>query len=141
MVPVNYLAVLVAAIVSMVLGFLWYGPIFGKQWIYMMGWNEADCKGKQKQGMGVQTYVLMIVGSLVMAYVLAHSVIIGNTYFQATGVHGGLMAGFWNWLGFVAPVMLGRVLWEGQSWKLWVLNNGYYLLSLLLMGALLSVWM
>lgn len=50
------------------------------------------------------------------------------------------MAGFWNWLGFVAPVTLGAVLWEGKHWKLWFLNNGYYLVTLLLMGAVLALW-
>lgn len=37
MVPVNYLAILVAAVLSMVLGFLWYGPLFGKEWTKLMG--------------------------------------------------------------------------------------------------------
>lgn len=50
------------------------------------------------------------------------------------------MVGFWNWLGFVAPVTLGGVLWEGKPWKLWGLNNGYQLLSLLVMGVILALW-
>ena len=50
------------------------------------------------------------------------------------------VVGFWNWLGFVAPVTLGSVLWEGKSPKLWVLNNGYYLVSLIVMGVILALW-
>lgn len=49
------------------------------------------------------------------------------------------MAGFWNWLGFIAPVTLGVVLWEGKPWKLWVLHNAYYLLALLVMGVILGL--
>ena len=34
----------------------------------------------------------------------------------------------------------GAFCWDGKSWKLWFINSGYYLVSLLLMGSLLSVW-
>ena len=49
-------------------------------------------------------------------------------------------SGLWNGLGFVALVTLGVVLWEGKPWKLWVLMNGHYLVSLLIMGVLLAFW-
>jgi hypothetical protein len=75
-----------------------------------------------------------------MAYVLSHSIVFANFYLGTSGIYGGLMAGFWNWLGFVAPVTLGSVLWEGKSWKLWCFNNSYYLVMLLVMGVILSLW-
>jgi len=78
---------------------------------------------------------------LIMAYVLVHSLIFAQSYLQISGVSAGLMAGFWSWLGFVAPVTTGMVLWEGKSWKLWILTSGYYLVALLVMGLLLSYWM
>jgi len=133
---VNYLAVLVAAIASMALGALWYSPrLFGKMWMSLMGFTEAHMAEAKKKGMG-KSYAIMFVGSLLMAYVLSH-------WIDATSsstVGAGFQAGFWAWLGFIAPVTLGSVLWEGKSWKLWVLNNGYQLVLLLIMGALLSVW-
>lgn len=137
---INYLAVLVAAVVEMVVGFLWYGPVFGKQWMALSGLTSEKMDAAKAAGMQ-KTYALMFVGSLVMAYVLAHAVIFASAYTETSGVSAGLMAGFWNWLGFVAPVTLGTVLWDGKPWKLWTLNNGYYLVSLLLMGIVLAVWM
>jgi hypothetical protein len=139
MVPINYLAVLVAAVASMVIGSLWYGPIFGKKWIALMGWTEEQMNSAKAKGMG-KSYALMFVGSLLMAYVLAHSVIYAAYYMRVSGFSAGLMVGFWNWLGFVVPVSLGSVLWEGKSWKLWFLNVGYYLVTLMVMGAILAVW-
>ena len=139
MVPINYLAVLVSAVVSMVLGSLWYGPLFGKKWIAMMGWTEEQIKAGQAKGMGKQ-YSIMFVGSLLMAYILAHAIVFAGSYLNTSGVPAGLMAGFWNWLGFIAPVTVGSVLWEGKSWKLWCLNNGYNLVCLLVMGIILSCW-
>lgn len=138
-VPINYLAVLVAAISSMVVGSVWYGPLFGKQWMMLSGMTGEKMKAAKAKGMG-KSYGLMFVGSLVMAYVLAHSLVFASTYLDASGASAGVMTGFWNWLGFVAPVTLGTVLWDGKPWKLWVLNNAHYLISLVVMGVILAMW-
>ena len=136
-VPVNYLAVLVAAIVPMVLGFLWYGPLFGKQW---MAWSGVvpDAGAKAKVNIG---YAVAFVGALLMSYVLSHLIVFASAYMQTSGTVAGLSTGFWVWLGFVAPVLLGHTLWEGKPWKLYFLNNSYQLLSLLIMSAILAAWM
>ena len=129
---VNFLAVGGAAIASIVLGFIWYGPLFGKQWMSIMGLKPSDM---EKMKTGVQTsYVGGLVSSLVMSYVLAlliegmnTSAFYGNAYGLALAI----------WLGFVATVTLGGVLWENKPWHWWLLNNGYQLLSLLLMAGIL----
>ncbi len=135
-VPINYLAVLACMVASMVLGSVWYGPLFGKQWMAMMGMSPSSMP---KQSMA-KLYAIQAVGSLVMAFVLAHALVYASAYMQVSGAQAGLMVGFWNWLGFIAPVTLGSVLWEGKSWKLWFLNNGYYLVLLCSMGLILSLW-
>ncbi len=133
--PINYVAVIAAAIASMVLGFLWYGPLFGKKWIAMMGWKPRDIeKAKKKGGMGT-SYAIAFAGSLVMALVLAYFVQAG----QAVTALEGAQVGFWAWLGFIATVTLGSVLWEGKTKDLWLLNNAYQLLSLMIMGAIVAV--
>ena len=143
MVPVNYLAVLASALLMMVLGGLWYGPLFGKQWIALMGFDPEKVKDMQAAGMGAmwKSYALMALGALVMSFVLSHSLIFASAYLGESGLSAGLQTGFWNWLGFIVPVSLGTVIWEGKPWKLWVLNAGYYLVGLLLIGMLLAVWM
>ena len=138
-VNINYWAVLGAAVASMVLGFLWYGPLFGKVWMSLSGLTSADAEAAKAKGMG-KTYALSFLGSLVMSYVLAHSLIFASAYLVVEGISAGLMAGFWNWLGFIAPVTLGGVLWEGKSWKLWGLNNAYYIVSLCVMGVILAIF-
>jgi len=139
MVPVNYFAVLLAAAVAIVLGFLWYGPLFGKTWMDLIGFSKEKMSKEQKGNMG-KSYLLMTAGTLLMSYVLAHALVFASAYLSVEGFPAGIMTGFWNWLGFIAPVTLGSVLWEGKPWKLWVLNNGYQLLSFLLMGSVLAVW-
>ncbi len=141
-VPVNYLAVLVAAIAAMVVGFLWYGPLFGKPWSKLMGWGEMTPeKMKEMQKKAMLGYVASFIGSLVMAYVLSHVTVFAQSYLGTSGWTSGLSSGFWMWLGFVAPVTLGSVLWEGKPLKLWYINASYYLVQLVVMGTLIAAWM
>ena len=138
-VPINYLAVLASGIASMIIGALWYGPLFGKQWMALSGKTPADIKAAKAKGMA-KSYALMFVGALVMAYVLAHALVFASEYLGAVGVAAGLMAGFWNWLGFIAPVTLGTVLLDGKPWKLSIRNTADYLVTLLVMGVILAMW-
>lgn len=138
-VPINYLAILVAAIANMAIGTLWFGPLFGKAWIKMMGFTHADMEKAKKKGMA-GTYVIAFISSLVMACVMKHSLVFASAYLGITGWSAGLQGGFWNWLGFMAPVLLGTVLWEGKSWKLWILTASYYLVALSVMGVILASW-
>lgn len=140
-VDVNYWAVLVCGVASMVIGFLYYGPIFGKSYSRLMGFDKLSDEERRAlmKGMGGK-YLLAFVGALVMAYVLAHFLVYSDAYTGAAGVSGGLQAGFWAWLGFIAPVTLGNTLWGRQSWKLWVMSNVYYVVQLLVFGAILGSW-
>jgi Protein of unknown function (DUF1761) len=139
MVPINYLAVIVAALISMVVGALWYGPLFGKPWMALMKLTEADKNNGMKNAAN-KSYALMMLGSLVTAFVLAHSAEFAMTYTKTFGVVGGLMVGFWTWIGFIAPTQLSSVLWESKPWKLYALNTSYSLVSLLLQGMVIAVW-
>jgi hypothetical protein len=145
MVPVNVIAVLVSALVAFVLGALWYGPLFGKAWMNTLGMNMDEMRAKAKSDLSMKAkmmkgYFITAIGSLLMAFVLAHSLVFAGTYMHLTGVMAGLEAGLWNWLGFVAPVTVSGVLWESKSWKWWFITAGYYLVALGIMGVILSLW-
>ena len=136
---INYWAVLACGVTSIVLGTLWYGPFFGKKWMKLSGitMGKMDATAKRKM---MTSYGIMTAGSLVMAYVLAHSLIFAAAYTSTAGIAAGLMVGFWTWVGFIAPTSMGATLWEGKSWTLWMINSGYYLALLLTMGIILALW-
>ncbi|MBX4204577.1 MAG: DUF1761 domain-containing protein [Candidatus Doudnabacteria bacterium] len=140
-VPINYLAVLVCGVAAMLLGFLYFGPLFGKLYSRLMGFDAMDPLAREelKKGMG-KSYMITFVGSLVTAWVLAHAIIYAGNYMHWSGLTAGLATGFMSWLGFMATVTLGNVLWGRQSWKLWTLSNGHNLLQLLVFGAILGTW-
>lgn len=134
-VDINYLAVVVSAVINMALGFAWYGPLFGKPWRELSGWTKEKMDKAMEKGMNM-TYGLSTVASLLIAYVLAHFV----DYVQAGTVVEGMVLGFWAWLGFIATTMMNQVLYDGKPWKLYFINAGYYLVSLLMMGSVLALW-
>lgn len=137
-VVINYWAVFLAAIAYMAVGMLWYGPVFGKQWQAFVGLTPESMKS-----MPLAPWQAMLGGfvtALVMAYVLAHVIKMSVATFGDLGLMTGLMTGFWSWLGFVLTTQAGSFLWEGKKFGLLVLNGAASLVSLLIMGALLALW-
>ena len=135
---VNWLAILVAAISTMVLGFLWYSPVlFAKPWMREMGYdlNDKARMEEMKKSAG-PAYGGSFVASLVSAFVLA---LLFN-WFQNYTVRFGLLVGFHVWLGFVATVQFTGALFAKQSMKLFAINTGYQLVCYLAMGAILTLW-
>ncbi len=136
---VNVYAVLVAALVPMALGFLWYGPLFGKMWMQLVGFTEQSLAKAEERNM-LWVVLLQFLGALSMSFVLAHWLVFAGAFLQTGGVIAALANVFWIWLGFIVPVTMGAFLWEAKSWKLWALNASYYLVSLVCMGAILALW-
>jgi hypothetical protein len=127
---VNWLAVVVAAIVGFVVSWVWWGPLFGKQWVKLSGVKPTK---DMKKGMGGKMLIALI-ANLVMAYVLAALI----TATGALGIGGASMLAFWAWLGFVASIGVGIVLWSGKPWGLFWLNNIGWLVVMVVMAAVLS---
>ena len=119
----------------MVLGSIWYGPLFGKKWMHLSGMTQASMEEAKKGGMA-KLYFWAFVGALVMAYVLAHFV----EYFGADTAGRALQLAFWAWLGFIATSSLGSVLWENKSKELYLINNSYQLVSLAVMALIIALW-
>jgi beta-lactamase superfamily II metal-dependent hydrolase len=127
-VSVNYLAVLLAAVGAMVVGFLWYGPLFGKTWAKLSGVSADKMKGANWT-LYLWQYVAAAVTALVLSVFL--------TLTGSTTLDAALRTAVWLWLGFQATLQLGKVLWEGKSWNLYFLDAGQNLVTLLVMAAVL----
>jgi hypothetical protein len=132
---VNYLAILVASIVSMAIGFLWYGPLFGKLWMSWMNLNKKKIDESKQKGMA-KYYVAAFIGTFVTNLVLAGTL----TYIGARDVLDGVALAFWLWLGFIATTTLSSVLWEGKPVKLYLLNNAHNLVSIIVAAIILVLW-
>ena len=126
---VNIIEVAAAGIATFILGFIWYGPLFGKQWMQYRGVKEQNMK---KEGMA-KVMAGGLVTSLISAYVLGG--------FISTAVSSdlmtALMVGFLAWFGFQATILAGSVLWENKPIGLFALNAAYQLSAALIMSAIL----
>jgi len=134
---INYLAVLVAGIVGMVIGALWYSPVlFGSVWMRAMGKTKESMQAEmQGKSMG-KLYVIAFVAQLITAWILAKFIY----YTGAATMAEGFKIGFLLWLGFVATATISAVLWEGKKWSLYWIFNSMQLVVLLVMAWILAVW-
>jgi hypothetical protein len=131
-IPINFLGILIAAAAKMLIGGLWYSPaLFLNTWFRVSGITKEQMKAGMARALAVE-----FVGSLIMAFVLVHAV----RYAGATTPLQGMAVGFLNWLGFVAVVTIGTVTYQRKPFGLFLLINGYQLISLVVMGAILAVW-
>lgn len=132
---VSWVGVIVAAIAQMVIGFAWYSnSLFGKQWRAEMKMSDAEANAKWKDGMS-KTMIMGLVTAALMAFVLSN---LARTVTAGT-MSSGAVLGFWMWLGFILPLQAGDVLWGRASQKLLMINSGYWLITLAVMGAIVSL--
>lgn len=127
----NLLAVIVAALLSFLIGGLWYSPLlFARIWMAEVGLSEAQTRDA-KLG---RVFGLSAVASLVMAFNLA--AFIG----AKASWSFGLFAGFATGLGWVSMSLGVIYLFEQRSLKLWLINSGYQVLAYSVMGLVLGAW-
>ena len=140
---VNLLAVLVAGIIPMIVGALWYGPLFGKRWLAMM---EMSAEEIQEGFNPVKTHGVGLLLSLLTAYILAQliagiapadvSSMQGGGGSAMVGVHVGLMA----LVAFVLPAAHQSVAFEKRKAGLAWLNVAYNGVALVAQAALIALW-
>lgn len=135
---VNFLAVLVCGIVSMVIGFVWYGPLFGKKWMEVTGSDKMspeECKKMQKAAGPL--YAIQFLLTLFQAYILAGYL---AGWKDISGLHQSLLI----WAAFIMPVVAGASMWNNDSkkiaWTRFLLQAGYQLILFVVFGLILSYW-
>jgi len=134
-VHINYLAVVVAAVASFAIGGLWYSPVlFARQWVNAHGYSEEQVKEMQK-GAG-KSYAISVLCQLLIA--LAIAVLLSYLHF-ANWIQG-LKLGLLLWAGLAFPLGLMATMFTGKKMAVFLIDTGYQLVYLLLMGVVLTVW-
>lgn len=133
-----YLAQGLAAIVPMIVGFLWYNPkTFEPAWMDTIGMT------KEKQAGGNMAVIFGI--SLLMAFILAmplsyfvnHPSQFGGEPSGNTFGHGAFHGVFIAIL-IAMPIIANKTLFEQRSFKYFLINFGYWVVTLALMGGILD---
>ncbi|MDE2731527.1 MAG: DUF1761 domain-containing protein [Bacteroidota bacterium] len=131
MFDINWLAVVVAAVIPMLLGSLWYGPLFGKLWMSMIGMTEAEIR---EDFNALKSYGGSTVGAVLTAFVLAVLMSESGTVSSALTLAGLC------WLGFHVPFGWQSVAFEDRALGLYALNLAYNLVTLIVMVLVIAVW-
>jgi hypothetical protein len=139
MLPINYVAVLVAAVVAFIIGFLMHGPIAGKLWMKLANIHPT---GKEKFADMIPQMVMNLLVNIISAYVLAAIYLFASTspFMGGSGALNGMVCAFWVWFGFNATATSIDVIWMGKSKKLWLFEAVSSLIVFLAMGAIIAVW-
>ena len=131
---INYLAVAVAIVINMAAGAAWYSPLlFAKPWMAANGLTEESIK---EAGSATRGYVVAVIASIVIAFAVA-------LFAQASGADTpveGLILGLAAGLGFVATTFAANYIFESRPLKLYLINAGYPVVSLALIGLLIGTW-
>lgn len=134
-VQINYLAVVLAALSSFVVGMVWYAkPVFGAAWMKLTGMTDD----KAKKGMGMAMGKSLI-ASLVTAYVVAHVAYISQDFFGVSFLNSALTTGFWLWLGLSATTIVVHDAFEQRDMQLTAINIGNQLTTLMAMGLIIGL--
>ncbi len=131
------LQTLLGAVISMLLGFLWYSPLmFARPWMTLMGMTAASMKDAQSK-MG-PLYILSFVAALFTSGVLRLII----RYIPDPTIPNSFIIAFLVWLGFVLPVQLTGEIFSGKPFKvkLLTINTLYQLVSLLAVSLVHSLW-
>ncbi len=128
----HVLAILACIILSYIVGSVWHGPLFGKQW---MAYNKITPpkKGEMKFSMMVPGLVASFFHMLVL------STVMGRTFqlVALTNVWQALLIAFILWLAFTGLAFGNSYAWEGKSKGHWAISAGYYLVMMLASAAIL----
>jgi hypothetical protein len=125
--------VVIAAVAGFMLGWLWYGVLFSRQWLNAVGKAEAEIKGGDPTP---APFIVAFVSLLVMAWILAG--LIGHLGVGQTSLRHGVVSGAFCWLGFVITTMVVSHAFEGARMSLTLINGGHWLAVLLLQGAIIG---
>ena len=137
---INYLPMLVAAIVSFAFGAVWYGSL-GKQWMAARDVSAADMeKAKAEMGPIPVPYIVAFVALLVMAWMFAGVLLHLTRGGMPMTIRAGMISGFFLWLGFVITTMAVNNAFQGKRSSLTLIDGGHWLGVLLIQGAILGWW-
>jgi len=133
---INLVVVIVASIISTLIGFIWYSSWFlGKPWMKAMKYTPELISEKNTKNMW-KTYVFSFISSFVMA--LAVAVVLNSVF--VSGIYGLMLVGIVLSIGFIATTKLNDVIFASESLILFSINTGYQVVSVVVMSLIIGLF-
>lgn len=133
---INYWAVVLATLSSMVVGSIWYTPrVFGNYWMKTAGITPS---GNARDA--VWPIVVTLIVSFVTAWVLAGAAFIAWDFYGGSFLLNAVVTAIVLWAGFTAARFITHDAFDGRPSGLTVLNIAHELVTLLIMALIIGVW-
>lgn len=133
---INWLAVFVAFVASMILAKLWFSAkLFGESWRKLTGITPADSKK-----VGKKPITLTLFANIVTVWALAAMIYVGSVFFDNTSVWNAILIGFTAWLAFSATTLATHNAFEQKSQKLTTINDGYQFVLFVMTAAIVGLF-
>lgn len=133
---INYLGIFGCAVVSMIVGAIWYGPLFGKAWMRIIGATELDKEERKKmQKAAMPLYVIQFLLTVFQAFVLSQ-------YITGWSDTSEIEHVLWIWAAFIVPTLAASAMWNNDKTKVkfarFGIQAGYQLVIFLIFALILS---
>ncbi|HLC58816.1 MAG TPA: DUF1761 domain-containing protein [Candidatus Nanoarchaeia archaeon] len=133
----SLLPVVLGAVGAMIIGALWYSPLlFGNIWMKESKITPAQVEEAKKKGGMWKYYLGSFIATLVMIFVFASLAFSLSTKTITSAIGLAILV----WLGFFIPVLLNSVLWEGKSFKLFLINIAHHLVALIVAAIIIGLF-
>lgn len=161
----NVIILFIAALVPMIIGFVWYGPLFGNAWMKEMNFTKESLKGQNMIKVFILSYIFSLLVAFFLQFIVIHQGGVFSTllesgstelqgdvlvYFEdfmakygdnyRTFKHGALH-GAMSGLFFVLPVLSIIAMFERKSVKYVAINAGYWVVTLAIIGGIICEWL
>lgn len=157
---INFIALLVAALSTLVMGFIWYHPkVFGTIWMRETGLTEEKLKGTNMILLFGMSLVYGFLIALILQMLVIHQwgalgMIGGDpalakpSYVAFMADYGtvfrtfkhGMLHGFMTGLFLALPIIGTNALYERRSWKYTLVVGGYWVVTTMIMGGIICAW-
>lgn len=162
----NYNVLFLAALVPMIIGFVWYGPMFGNAWMKEMGFTKESLAGTNILKTLIISYVFSLFIAFFLMFVVIHqsgvySTLAGEPGFNEKAGEGfaffqdfmniygdrfrtfghGALHGVITSIAFVLPILSILALFEKKTFKYVAINAGYWMVTLAIMGGVVCQWL
>lgn len=162
----NFYVLFIAALVPMFIGAIWYGPLFGNAWMQQMGFTKESLAGTNMVKTLLICYILSVLVAMALMQMVIHQMGVYSTlagepgfneqigdayvYFQdflatykdrfRTFKHGALHGVLYG-LFFATSILGIQAIFEKKTFKYVAINAGYWIVTLAVMGGIISKWL
>ena len=132
---INYLAVIIAAVVAWLVSAGWYMSL-GRVYQAALGKTPEQCKEEMKRPGAFLPFIYAFLANIIIAWMLAG--VLGHLGPGEVTVKNGVISAAFLWFGFILTTMVVNFNFSGRDKRVLLIDVGNWLIVLVVMGAVIG---